>query len=410
MAPRVVLLALVACGPPPPAASPGDAVLVAKVDRYLAPHVEMREFAGSVLIVKDNKVVLRKTYGDATTAPSCAGSLSKTVTAAAIELLANRGKLHLSDSIGMYVPGLPYGNTISIEQLLTHHAGVPDYYKFPEFAERHAEDIALPELVTLIGKKPLELVPPNGEAYSNSGYVLLAAAIESITSDSYGGFVTREVITPLHLEHTGDLVNGPPADLAPGRDPGFGPTLLQPASPLGTGWLVGNGSLYTTASDMMSWARSQRTLSNPLGWGQHDHAGHRVMEQDGRISGYAAYVGITDDGIGVVVLSTIQSQVVTTLGPDLAELARGKDVAAAPVRPTAAPDAALTAFAGRYGTASFTMTVAATPEGLTLAGHDGIALPLDRTGPSTFFFRPLYVDVKFADDKLVWNGAPFARE
>ncbi len=405
-----VLLALVACTPPV-IVSPGEPAMVARVDRYLAPYVAMHDFAGSVLVVRNDKVILRKTYGDGTTAPTCVGSITKTVTAAAIEVLATRGKLSLSDPIGRYVPGLPYGNNVTIEQLLDHRAGVPDYYTFPEFAERHTEDIALPELVSLIAAKPLEFTPGAKESYSNSGYVLLAAAIEAITSNSYGQFVATEVIAPFHLEHSGDVTNGRPADLAPGRDPGFPPDLVQPAAEIGNGWLVGNGSFYTTAADLMSWARSQRTLVTPYGWGQHDHAGHRVLEQDGRIPGYAAYVGVSDDRIGVVVLSTIQSHAVTKIGIDLLELARGKDVAPPATRPTIAPDAALANFAGTYRVGpGFAMTVAATPQGLTLAAPDGIALPLDRTGPATFFFRPLYIQLEFADDKLVWGTQKFARE
>lgn len=415
---RALVVVVAACGrpvAPAPAPPPApDAALVARVDAYLAPYVEMRDFAGVVLIARDDRVLLSRRYGDAPGGAYLVGSLAKTVTGAAIERAMADGTLGLDDPIGRHVAGLPYGDRVTIRQLLDHRAGVPDYYGFPEFAARHRDDLSLAALVALIASKPLDFPPGSDERYSNSGYALLAAAIEHASGRRYADFVVGELFAPLHMTRSGDVTAGAPPTLVAGRDPSFPPELVQPAASIGRGWLAGNGGFYTTADDLRIWLAAARRRAQPYGWGVHDHHGHRVVEQDGRLPGYAAYAGVArDDGVAVIVLSNIQAQVVATIGVELAELARGHAVAPPARRPVAAADAGpVAAFAGRYQVApGFELTIAATPRGLTLAGPDGIALPLDRTGATSFYFRPLQVAIGFLGDgaALTWNGDAFPR-
>lgn len=212
-----------------------EPVLGARIAAYLAPFVQMHDFAGVVLVARGDRIVFHKAFGDAPAhAPYAVGSIAKTVTAAAIELLAARGKLSLADPIGRHVRGLPYGARVTIAQLLAHRAGVPDYDGFPEFARGRATSPTLAELVALIAAKPLDFAPGSDERYSNSGYALLAAAIEHASGSPYEAFVAHELFAPLHMAHVGDLAD-PPRDLAPGRDPGFAPAYVTRPSPLGPG-------------------------------------------------------------------------------------------------------------------------------------------------------------------------------
>ena len=95
---------------------------------------------------------------------------------------------------------------------------------------------------------------------------------------------------------------------------------------------------------------------------------------------------------------------------NLAQLARGKHVAAPARRRVFEGEPAVSTFAGTYAIApGFALAVAATPRGLTLAGPDGVAIPLDRTGPTTFFFRPLDAAIGFEDAAMVWGGARFPK-
>ncbi|HWA56577.1 MAG TPA: serine hydrolase domain-containing protein, partial [Gemmatimonadales bacterium] len=109
-----------------------------RVDQYFAPIVANHDFAGTVLIARGNRILLERGYGSADPELSVAtvvtnryriASVTKTFTAAAIAILAERGVLHLTDPLSRFLPSFPNGDSISIRQLLGHEAGLanPDY-------------------------------------------------------------------------------------------------------------------------------------------------------------------------------------------------------------------------------------------------------------------------------------------
>ena len=60
--------------------------------------------------------------------------MTKQFTAAAIMLLADQGKLSVSDDITRFLPDYPTrGKKISIENLLTHTSGIRSYTDIPAF-------------------------------------------------------------------------------------------------------------------------------------------------------------------------------------------------------------------------------------------------------------------------------------
>src|SRR5512135_2233015 len=80
----------------------------------------------SVAIVKNNKVVYTKAFGDARIDPKMPadaamrysiGSISKQFTATAVLLLQEDGKLSLSDHVGKYFPNLTRANEVTIRHL-----------------------------------------------------------------------------------------------------------------------------------------------------------------------------------------------------------------------------------------------------------------------------------------------------
>jgi len=322
---------------------------------------------------------------------------------------------------------LAFGDSVTLEQLLDHTAGVPDYYGFPEYAARRTEPISLEQFVRLVGAKSLDFTPGTQERYSNSGYKLLAAVVERASGMPYSRFLRTQIFEPLHLSDTGDLTDGVLVErLAPGYDPGFAPARVQPAAYTSRGWLEGNGAVYSTAGDLSRWVEAIQSdalvhtsrLRYPYGWGKHVRFGRDVLEQNGRIpAGYTAYVGTyPKERVTVIVLGNIQSQAVFQMGPDLAAMVLGERYAIPVVRagaltPPAPDSAALDRLAGRYEVfPGFNLTVQATAQGLRLAGPDGALLPLDLEGPGRFFFRPLYVPIAFRTDAagrstaLLWAG------
>jgi hypothetical protein len=201
---------------------------------------------------------------------------------------------------------------------------------------------------------------------------------------------------------------------------------VQPAEYTSPSWLEGDGSVYSTGADLLRWTEAIQSdalvytssLPYPYGWGKHVRFGREVLEQNGRIpAGYAAYVGTyPKEGVTVIVLSNIQSAVVDQMGADLAALALGEQYEIPAIRSGALTRAevdsvALNKLAGKYQVfPGFVLTVRATTRGLLLAGPEGAFLPLDNEGPGQFFFRPLYVPIRFRTDStgralaLLWAG------
>ena len=61
-------------------------------------------------------------------------SLTKTYTATVVLQLVGEGKLHLSDSVEQWLPGLvPNGSNITLRQLLNHMSGLADFESDPRY-------------------------------------------------------------------------------------------------------------------------------------------------------------------------------------------------------------------------------------------------------------------------------------
>src|SRR5687768_7411603 len=107
-----------------------------RIDSLVAQYTDNAEFAGSVLVVKSGKLLLKKGYGyshteqltphDANTIFNIA-SLTKPFTAALILKLAEDGKLSINDQLNKYYPTYPGGERITLRHLLTHTSGIANY-------------------------------------------------------------------------------------------------------------------------------------------------------------------------------------------------------------------------------------------------------------------------------------------
>ena len=396
--------------------------LRARADALIAPFVDARDFVGTVLVARGHRVLLRKSYGGGAGVqhqdPSLRygiGSLTKTFTAAMVLRLADSGRLALDDPVMRYLPEALSDSAVTIAHLLGHTAGVSDIYRWPEYAERHGDSISLAAIAAAAHAKPLDFRPGSASAYSNTGYALLALLVERLTKRSFGDALRTELLDPLGMRCTGDRLGGRlgPRD-AMGYDPGFPPVELTAARQVHPSWLVGSGSLFACADDLLRWSEAVRedrpvrvaTAGVPYGWSVRTRWEHRVLEQTGRVpTGYASYLAVyLDADVVVVVLDAVQADVAERIGIALAGLVLGAPTETPAARPATTPlasrDAAgLAAFVGTYQVGpGFVLTVQQTPQGVSLASPDRVFLPLTPIGPSRFFFRPLYVPVTFLRD------------
>ncbi len=391
------------------------------VPQYIAPYVQQHDFSGVVLVAGPKLTTYARAFDANVGGTFAVGSITKTFTAAAIEILATRGRLKYSDTLDKYIPEYRYAKNITIDELLRHSAGVPDYYSIRAFAGVRTKSLSLNQIVSWLNAFPLDFTPGVKGQYSNSGYSLLALVIERASGESYGAFLSRNIFQPFGLRHTIESGYGKPDNPVIGYDPGPPPTGLQPAAVIAPGWLVGNGSIRSTAGDLARWldiaangtAVNFKSLPYPLGWSRRTAAGATLLEQDGRIPGFASDISIDETtGLKVVVLSNIQCACVSNIAGDIRKGVAGEKLAPPPLRPTYVPATdELNAYVGNYGLPSLPLLISKLGYGLAISNtNDGMQLPLDSVAPGKFFFRPLYVYVTFQTDGAAaakgmnWNG------
>ncbi len=236
--------------------------------------------------------------------------------------------------------------------------------------------------------------------YSNSGYSLLAFAIEAVAGRPFADAQKQYVLDPLELHDTGVL---PGTDVVSGADPGS-PNSTRPAEPLDPSWLIGNGSLYSTANDALRWLTAirqgtivrTRTWPYPWGWGRDNT--HEVLEGDGRYAGFACRLELNvQTGDAVVALSAIQSAAVNTIAQDLMNSLRGKSLVPERLRGFVRLNPALAQeYAGKYKlSADFVLEVRPIGDAIQIASSDGVFEALDPLGNDRFFFRVLNNELAF---------------
>lgn len=129
-------------------------------------------------------------------APFYWASVGKTLTAIAILQMIEEGKLTLETPVNRFIDDLPNGNIITIGHLMTHTSGLSSTSESSEFKAPGGK-LELEEELSLLRKRGALFCPGQFWRYSNSGYALLGAVIETIDGVSYAQAVTSRLIAPL---------------------------------------------------------------------------------------------------------------------------------------------------------------------------------------------------------------------
>jgi CubicO group peptidase (beta-lactamase class C family) len=125
-------------------------------------------------------------------------SLTKLLTSVAVCRLVERGTLRLSQSVADFHlgQGIRYASEITIDHLLTHTAGLIE--QGPDTEE---DDVVGGHWLAAARTTPL-FRPGMGWAYSNVGYGVLGAIIESTTGHSFADVVEELVLAPAGMTET----------------------------------------------------------------------------------------------------------------------------------------------------------------------------------------------------------------
>ncbi|HEU0003456.1 MAG TPA: serine hydrolase domain-containing protein [Ktedonobacteraceae bacterium] len=330
----------------------------AQIDAYLT-HLNQTGVLSGAVLVAQNGMLFTKGYGLADKDAGIAntpltrfriGSITKQFTAMAILMLQERGKLHVTDHLCLYISNCPQDwQPITLTHLLTHSSGIPDYTDLPDFVPTWTQPTTPEELIARFKNLPLEFTPGSRFRYSNSGFILLGYIIERVSGESYATFLENNIFRPLKMNNSGYDVTYP---ALPQHATGYYKGYIKP-DPYDPSVLYAAGALYSTVEDMNIWNQALMMhtilpqtaldamftpqipcpppgpggclLSTDLGYGYGlfiaAEPQGRLIYHVGRIDGYLTYSGFYPASkLSVVVLSNLETTNVLQIGRTLASM------------------------------------------------------------------------------------------
>ena len=280
------------------------------VRRLVADQVESRGLVGlSLVIVKDGRTVLAEGFGaralgsgEPVTADTmfAIGSITKQFTAACVLLLAEDGKLGVTDKVAKYYPGLTRAGDITLLDLMNHVSGYLDYYPL-DFVDRPMmKPIEVDEVIRRYATRELDFEPGTRYSYSNTGYLILGRVVEKASGEPFGTFLSRRVLTPLGMARTVYEPDPAGPELAQGHM-SFWLGRPEPVALEGKGWIAAAGAIFSTPKDMAAWDGAL-TGGKVLKEGSFKLMTTPRKLKDGGVSNYACGLAVGARG-GTMVLS-----------------------------------------------------------------------------------------------------------
>lgn len=213
-----VLLLIVLCPtifPQKPVSVPDYSPLIEKYRTLFSEEMKQNKTAGiSIALVDGDSLIWCEGFGiyDTTNkttitghTPLLLGSITKTFTALAVMQLAEKGLIDLDAPLRKYLPefnlkthsGSP--DDITVRQLMTHHAGVPDFMK-DKFGYKNKYFTTVMDIIN----DDYATYPPGIiQSYSNSGVLLLGVLIERVSGKSYYDYLKENILNPAGMNESG---------------------------------------------------------------------------------------------------------------------------------------------------------------------------------------------------------------
>jgi len=279
-----------------PKAKPEDVGMsserLARVNDVVKKAIDAGEVAGVVtLVARRGKVVHFEAQGYADVAAKKPmrtdnifrlASMGKPVTAVAIMMLVEEGKIRLTDPVSQYIPefkGLtkvavpkPGGaegaydlvdvsRPITIRDLLTHGSGLVSgglgQRAAGQSVQRTPED-TLATYIPKLGSVPLDFQPGTLWRYSGqAGFDVLSRVVEVVSGQPYDRWLKEHIFTPLAMPDSGFYFTGQQAERVATiytRRPGEA-LQPQPNQALSSVYFSGAGGLATSAADYLQFAQ-----------------------------------------------------------------------------------------------------------------------------------------------------------
>jgi CubicO group peptidase (beta-lactamase class C family) len=212
--PHACLAPLVAALAAPLSLSAAEAPEIAAVTDAMRGFVARQEVAGAVtLVAAPDRILHLSAVGQADVAayrparPDTIywiASMTKPVTAVAILMLQDEGKLAVDDLVAKYLPELAGLKTrdgkpanLTLKDLLTHTSGMPEATPQELAAAR-----TLADLIPAFASKPLQFLPRSKWQYCQSGINTLGRIVEVVSGQPLPEFFKARIFGPLGMQDT----------------------------------------------------------------------------------------------------------------------------------------------------------------------------------------------------------------
>lgn len=304
-----------------------------KLEELMSSYAKQNKFNGVVLVAHKGKILLDKGYGLRNAGEKTPndknsifqiGSITKQFTATVILKLQEENKLNVRDKLSKYFPDYPKGDSITIDQLLTHTSGIYSYTSDGAFmANEVSKSSDRKKMMALFKNKPLQFSPGTKWEYSNSAYLLLGYIIEDVAKMPYEQVVRNYIFNPLHMSQSGfDFTHLSNKNKATGYF-----RLMEesniPAPIVDSSVSYSAGAIYSTTGDLYKWHQSlqENTIIKKTskekahmpvmnkygyGWNIDSTAGKRTIGHGGGIHGFNSnMVSIPEDNTTVILLANV---------------------------------------------------------------------------------------------------------
>ena len=307
----------------------------------------------SLMIIKDAKPILTKTYGMADVEKKIPvenrtnfrlASFTKQFTAMCIMMLQEQGKLGYDQNLKEIFPEFPDdGVKITIRHLLNHTSGLIDYESLiPDTATIQVLD---KDVLSMMMEQDSTYFPPGTKyRYSNSGYAVLAMIVETISGQSFAEFLNENIFEPLEMTNTVAFEKG--VSEVKHRAYGYAnenDKLIFKDQSL-TSAVLGDGGIYSSVDDLFKWDQALYTdklvsfatleqaftpavlkdgtkLDYGFGWRIDEYRGSKRMHHTGQTCGFTTIIQrYPEQNFSIIILTNRNEPMLMELANRLGDL------------------------------------------------------------------------------------------
>jgi len=261
----VLALAVACAGPEGPPVGVETGTDNPAIDAIFAPWDKPDSPGCALAVARNGEFVYTRGYGyanldyDIPVTPQTVfdvASVTKQFVAAVANLLALDGTVSLDDDVRKWLPELPeYEAPITLRHLIYHTGGLRDYLNlFPLAGAGDYYSVSREQLLAMMSRQRAPVFAPGEQyAYSNTGYMLLAHALERAAGESLGELAHERIFEPLGMD--GSLMYENREEIIPRRATGYhqdddGELRIVHNYNFE---IAGDGQLYTTVEDLLRW-------------------------------------------------------------------------------------------------------------------------------------------------------------